>query len=372
MKVLSYLLQKEFLQIFRDKIILVMMFGLPTMQLIIIPFAMDFDVKHVNLVVLDNDHSSMSQRLISKINSSGYFHIVGTADSYRQGLDYIEHENADIVLEIPPAFERKLVREGRQEIGLFIDAINGNKAGLGSNYLMRVIGDFNEDISLRFRTEKTPGSNPGIQTENMVWYNPHGEYKYYMVPGVLVLLLTLIGGFISALNIVREKEMGTIEQINVSPVQKWQFILGKLIPFWVVGMIIFSVGLLVQWIVYGIVPAGSFLVLYLFAGIYLVALLGFGLLVSTFTSTQLQAMFVAFFFMMIFMLMSGLFTSVDSMPSWARTIANLTPITHFVKVVRMIVLKGSGFADIKTEFLYQFLFAVVLNGWAILNYRKTS
>jgi len=372
MKVLSYLLQKEFLQIFRDKIILIMMFGLPTMQLIIIPFAMDFDVKHVNLVVLDNDHSGMSQRLISKINSSGYFHIVGTAASYRQGLDYIEHENADIVMEIPPAFERKLVREGRQEIGLFIDAINGNKAGLGSSYLMRVIGDFNEDISLRFRNEKTSVSNAGIQTENMVWYNPHGEYKYYMVPGVLVLLLTLIGGFISSLNIVREKEMGTIEQINVSPVQKWQFILGKLIPFWVVGMIIFSVGLLVQWIFYGIVPAGSFLVLYLFAGIYLVALLGFGLLVSTFTSTQLQAMFVAFFFMMIFMLMSGLFTSVDSMPAWARTISNLTPITHFVKVVRMIVLKGSGFADIKTEFLYQFLFAVVLNGWAILNYRKTS
>ena len=372
MKVLSYLLQKEFLQIFRDRIILIMMFGLPTMQLIIIPFAMDFDVKHVNLVVLDNDHSSMSQRLISKINSSGYFHIVGIAASYRQGLDYIEHENADIVLEIPPAFERKLIREGRQEIGLFIDAINGNKAGLGSNYLMRVIGDFNDDISLRFRAENTPVSNACIQTENMVWYNPHGEYKYYMVPGVLVLLLTLIGGFISALNIVREKEMGTIEQINVSPVQKWQFILGKLIPFWVVGMIIFSVGLLVQWIVYGIVPSGSFLVLYLFAGIYLVALLGFGLLVSTFTSTQLQAMFVAFFFMMIFMLMSGLFTSVDSMPAWARTISNLTPITHFVKVVRMIVLKGSGFADIKTEFLYQFLFAVALNGWAILNYRKTS
>jgi ABC-2 type transport system permease protein len=182
----------------------------------------------------------------------------------------------------------------------------------------------------------------------------------------------MIGGFITALNIVKEKETGTIEQINVTPVRKWEFIAGKLIPFWIIGMIVFTLGVLVCRLVYGIFPQGNIALLYLFAAIYLVALLGFGLLISTFCDNQIQAMFVAFFFMMIFMLMSGLFTSVESMPLWARTISRLTPITHFIRVVRMIILKGSGLADVKAELLYTIAFAVILNAWAIWNYRKTT
>ena len=192
-----------------------------------------------------------------------------------------------------------------------------------------------------------------------------------MVPGILVLLLTLIGGFLTALNIVKEKEIGTIEQINVTPIKKWEFILGKLIPFWIVGMIVFTVSLIVMYLVYGIFPKGSLAVLYLFAAVYLVALLGLGLLISTFADTQLQAMFVAYFFMMIFMLMSGFFTSVESMPGWARTMSDFTPVTHFIRVVRLIVLKGSGLKDVSPELLYLGGFAVVLNSLAIFNYRKT-
>jgi len=193
-----------------------------------------------------------------------------------------------------------------------------------------------------------------------------------MVPGILVLLLTLIGGFLTALNIVKEKEIGTIEQINVTPIKKWEFILGKLIPFWIVGMIVFTVGLIAMYVVYGIFPKGSIPVLYLFAAVYLVALLGFGLLISTFSNNQLQAMFIAFFFMMIFMMMSGFFTSIDSMPDWAKRISKFTPVTYFIDVVRLIVLKGSGFAEVKTQFYYLLIFAAVLNGAAIFNYRKTS
>jgi ABC-2 type transport system permease protein len=193
-----------------------------------------------------------------------------------------------------------------------------------------------------------------------------------MVPGILVLLLTLIGGFITALNIVREKEIGTIEQINVSPIKKWQFILGKLIPFWIVGMVVFTIGLIVMYLFYGIFPMGSIALLYSFAAVYMVALLGFGLLISTFSNSQLQAMFVAFFFMMIFMLMSGFFTSIDSMPDWAKTASGFTPVTHFIAVVRLIVLKGSGFAQVKMELLYLVGFAALLNGAAIINYRKTN
>lgn len=371
MSVLKFILEKEFRQIARDKTILAMMFVMPTIQLVILPLAMNFDVKNINVSIVDHDHSSLSRQLIIKVGASGYFRYVNVAPSYREALTDIQSGKADVIIEVPSAFERNLVREGNQKIGVSIDAINGTKALLGGSYLASVIADFTNDFPLNGNvTVVSPPNHIDIRYSN--WFNPEGEYRFYIVPGVLVLLLTMIGGFLSALNIVREKESGTIEQINVTPIKKWEFILGKLIPFWVVGMVVFSVGLVVAWAVYGIVSKGSLLLLYSFAGLYLVALLGFGLLISTYSNNQLQAMFVAFFFMMIFMLMSGLFTSVESMPSWARTIANLTPITHFIKVVRMIVLKGSGFADIQLEFLYQLIFATILNGWAIWNYRKTS
>lgn len=373
MKVLRFILQKEFRQIFRDKTILAMMFIIPTIQLIILPLAANFEVKNVNLAYVDHDHSIYSQELAEKIAASGYFHIVSSPESYEKGLEQIEYANADLVLEIPNGFEKNLVREGNQKVNLSVDAINGTKASIGGAYLVSVISDFNNNLDINMKVPKNKASPAAkISIESSNWYNPRAEYKYYMVPGILVLLLTMIGGFITALNIVKEKEIGTIEQINVTPIKKWQFILGKLIPFWIVGMIVFTIGLTVMYIIYGIFPKGSLLVLYLFAAVYLIALLGLGLLISTFADTQLQAMFIAFFFMMVFMLMSGFFTSVDSMPDWSRTLSSFTPVTHFIKVVRLIVLKGSGLSEIKNELGYLAIFAVVLNGFAIWNYKKTS
>lgn len=374
MKTLGFILQKEFRQILRDKTILAMMFVMPTFQLVILPLAANFEVKNINVAYVDHDHSSYSRQLRNKIASSGYFRMAGSPGSYKEGLGMVEYGKADLIVEIPSGFERNLVREGSQKVNLSVDAINGTKASLGGAYLVAVLADFNNNLDINMKLTGNRAAEPPakISVASSNWYNPRAEYKYFMVPGILVILLTMIGGFITALNIVKEKEIGTIEQINVTPIQKWQFILGKLIPFWIVGMVVFTIGLLVMYIVYGIFPKGSLLVLYLFAAVYLVALLGLGLLISTFADTQLQAMFIAFFFMMIFMLMSGLFTSTDSMPEWARTLSNATPVTHFIKVVRLIVLKGSGFSEIKNELGYLVIFAAILNGLAIWNYRKTT
>src|SRR5690606_8178537 len=203
-------------------------------------------------------------------------------------------------------------------------------------------------------------------------FNPSMNYRFYMVPGILALLVTMIGAYMCALNIVKEKEVGTIEQINVTPIKKHQFILGKLIPFWVIGMMVFTVGLFgIGWLVYGIVPAGNLLLLYGYLSIYLIAVLGLGLLISTYSETQQQAMSVVFFFMMIIILVGGLFTPIDSMTQWAYWITQLSPITYFIEVMRMIVLTGSGFADILYHFLAMVGFALALNGWAVLNYKKT-
>lgn len=176
----------------------------------------------------------------------------------------------------------------------------------------------------------------------------------------------------SGLNIVKEKEIGTIEQINVSPIKKYHYILGKLIPFWLIGLVVFSIGFfIISWGVYGIKPQGSIGLLYFYLALFLVAVLGLGLLISTYSETQQQSMSVSFFFMMLFVLMSGMFTSIDSMPPWAQFIARCSPVTYFMEVVRMIVLKGSTLADIRGHIFITLGFAVFFNVWAILNYRKT-
>lgn len=363
MRTLRLLLEKEFKQIFRDKGLLPVIFIMPLIQLLIMPLAANFDIKNINLAVIDHDHSSYSRQLITKIGASGYFRIVSNNNSFPDAMDQIESEKADIILEIPAKFEEHLVREGTQPVYLAADAINGTKAGLGSAYLNTIIADYNREKGL---------PQPAIDIRSSNWFNPYMNYRLYMVPGILVLLVTMVCGFISSLNIVKEKEIGTIEQINVTPVKKWEFIMGKMIPFWIIGMIDFTLGLLVAWLIYGIIPVGSLLLLYAFLSVYLVAMLGFGLLISTYSNTQLQAMFVTFFFIMIFILMSGLFISVDNMPPWGKMIARMTPVTYFIDVMRMIVLKGSRFSDISRSLGIVAIFAIVLNGWAILNYRKTS
>ncbi|HXA01586.1 MAG TPA: ABC transporter permease, partial [Cytophagaceae bacterium] len=329
-------------------------------------------IKNINITFVDHDQSSYSQKLRSKILSSGYFRLSANVASYQEAFHLIENDETDVILEIPERFEEDLIRGGTQKLFIAVDAINGVKAGLGGAYLASIIGDFNNDIQLQWQQPGRSLSSPIIDVATSFWYNPLMIYFILMVPGILVNLLTSIGGMTSSLNIVKEKEMGTIEQINVTPIKKHHFILGKLIPFAVLGLAVFTIGLLIGRFVYGIIPLGNILLLYLFAIDYMFALLGFGLLISTYCTTQQQAISLIFFFIMIFNLMSGLFTPVDSMPDWARTIAHLIPTTYFIEVMRMIVIKGSGIPDVWYQFCVIFLIGIVLNSWAVTNYKKTS
>lgn len=360
---LRYLLEKEFKQIRRDRFMPKIIFIIPIMQLIILPFAANFEMRNINLSVVDNDRSVTSGQLVDKVLSSGYFRQTDESVRYDEALASIESNESDIILEIPSGFERDLGREGQADILIAANAVNGTKGGLGSSYLSSIIQDFNREKGL------IPGqAGRGVTSINL--FNPHLNYKVYMVPGIMVFLLTIIGGSISALNIVSEKEKGTIEQINVSPVPKTLFLLSKLIPFWVIGFVLLTVAIVVARLVYGLVPEGSFGVIYLFAAVYLIAFTGFGLAISSFSSTQQQAMFTAFFFLIIFALLSGLFTPISSMPEWAQKITLLNPVRYFVEVMRMVYLKGSHFTDLRWHFLVVCLFAVFFNILAIISYRK--
>ena len=360
MRTLKFLLRKEFRQIFRNTTILRMIIAMPIIQLLVMPLAADFEIKNINIAVIDHDKSTYSRQLIDKIIASGYF-------------KQFEKDKADLMIEIPTRFETDLIRNNTNNLFIAVNAINGTKATVGSAYLNNIISDYNGEVRLKWNTPARFSAVPTIEITSLNWFNPFLNYQFYMVPGILVVLVTMVGAYMCALNIVKEKEVGTIEQINVTPIKKVHFILGKLIPFWVIGMFVFSLGLFgVARFVYHIVPLGSLVTLYLFLSIYLIALLGIGLLISTYSNNQQQAMSVAFFFMMIFMLMSGLFTSVDSMPQWAKWIAACNPVTYFIDIVRLVVLKGSAVGQIKTQFIVITGMAIFFNSWAILNYRKTS
>ena len=372
MRTLKFLLQKEFRQIFRDPSIIRIIFVMPVIQLLILPWAADYEIKDIRLSIIDHDHSSYSRQLISKVTATNYFLLDQYSDSYAQSEKEMERGKVDIALEIPADFERTLIKENEAPVFLSVNAVNGTKAGLGSAYLQSIIRDFNSEVRLKWI--QMPRFSPELQIDVVTanWFNPLMNYKFFMVPGILAVLLTMVGASLSALNIVKEKEIGTIEQINVTPIKKYHFILGKLIPFWVIGLVILSIGLTIAWLVYGIVPLGSFLVIYCFAALYLLTVLGLGLLISTVTNNQQQAMLISFFLIMVFVLLGGLYTSIDSMPGWAKAITKINPVAYFVEVIRMVVLKGSGFADISHHMLTMLGFAIVLNGWAIYSYKKRS
>jgi ABC-2 type transport system permease protein len=372
MRILKFLLQKELRQISRDPSIIVILFIMPMIQLLILPLAADYEIKNINLGVVDHDHSEYSRTMINKITASGYFRLKDYSATYQQGLHAIELDKTDLVLEIPPQFERDLVKDNSATLLVAVNAINGVKAGLGAAYIQEIIADYNQDVRTKWIQVPRFDPQPTIEAVSSDWYNPNMNYRVFMVPGILVMLVTMIGSSFAANNIVREKEMGTIEQINVSPIKKTQFILGKLIPFWMLAMCVLTVGLLIARFVYGIVPLGHYSTIYIFASIYLVAILGLGLLLSTYAQTQQQSMLVSFFVTMIFNLMSGLYTPIESMPAWAQMITKFNPVSYFIEVMRMVMLKGSGLPDIKYQILALIGFAVFFNSWAILNYRKRS
>ncbi len=367
-----FLLRKEFKQIFRNKAILALILVMPVMQLLILPLAADYEIKNINLIVIDHDHSTVSRELLSTIIASGYFKLVDYNQSYNRSLNFLKSDKSDLILEIPANFEKDLIRENSRKVFIAVNAINGTKANLGASYLNSIIIDYNKTLVNKIAKISLSNNTGVIDVESSNWFNPQMNYRSFMVPGILAILVTMVGGFLTALNIVKEKEAGTIEQINVTPIRKHIFILGKLIPFWILGNVVFSLGLTISWLIYGIDPQGSLVTLYIFIWIYLLAVLGFGLLISTYSETQQQAMFVMFFFMMVFILMGGLFTSIESMPGWAKVIAYINPVTYIIEVFRMVILKGSTIKDILPHISIIAFIALVLNFWAVLHYKKTT
>ena len=373
MKTILFIIQKEFKQIFRDKSMLQLIFILPILQLLILSNAATFDVKNIAITFVDNNQSRESRELISAFDASTYFNVTESYFSENKAIEEMQKGKTDIIVNIPVNFNRNLQKDKKGSISVNINAIDAATAGVENVYVTQIVSAYNKNIQIQ---SKYISENKEVEQNIMVipsfWYNNTLNYKTFMVPGILVLLVTMLTLFLSSMNIVREKELGTLEQINVTPIKKYQFIIGKLFPFWVLGLVILTVGLIISKVVFNVPMLGNILLVYGFTSIYLLLILGFGLFISNHTETQQQAMFIAWFFMVIFILMSGLFTPIESMPKWAQNITLLNPIRYYVEFIRMVLLKGSGFVEVLNNLLIIFGFAVVVNGLAVWSYNAES
>lgn len=372
MSTLKFLLEKEFKQFFRNPFLPRTLVFMPIMIILIMPFAATMDVRNINIAFVLNEQSPLTNRLVQKVSSSEYFHLVEVTSSPKEAQSMIEKGTADMIIEVPIGFEKKLTREGKGNILLSINSVNGAKGGIGSSYIATLLNDF----ALEMRDELAPvvlsSSTPVIQIVPRYLFNASLSYRTYMIPALITILLTLLCSFLPALNIVSEKEAGTIEQINVTPVSKFTFIIAKLLPYWIMGFLVFTIAMILTCWVWGLIPVGNVATIYLIAIIYVFAMSGFGLVISNYSGTMQQAMFVIFFFMIVLMMMSGLFTPFRSMPLWAQYITAINPLRYLIEAMRMVYLKGSGIQDIARNLAALIGFAVFFLLWSVQSYKKSN
>ena len=343
--ILKYLIQKEFIQFRRNAFLPKLVLIYPIVIMCVMPWVMNMEVKNIRVTVVDNDHTTFSRRLLHDIEYSNYFLFNGQKGTYDEGLKDIESGDADIVTVIPKDYERNIVA-GR----------------IGASYMTSIVST-TRNTNIRALEKK-------ISTLNL--YNKKLDYKVFMIPALMGVVLMLMCGFLPALNIVGEKEAGTIEQINVTPVSKWTFILSKLIPYWIIGVFVMTACIVLSWAVYGITCEGHLFWMYLLSILLALIFSAIGLVISNYSNNMQQAMFVMWFVVVCLMLLSGLFTPVRSMPDWAQAITIANPMHYFIDGMRTVFVRGGGFSGIVHQLSVLFVFALATGSWAVWSYRKTS
>jgi ABC-2 type transport system permease protein len=346
-------------------------------QLAVLANAATFEVRAAHLVVVDEDRSATSRGLVDRMRAAGRFELVQATASAERADEAMLRREAGVILRVPRDFERDLVRTHTAPVQLILNAEDGAAAGVTLSYAQRIVADYAAELASTFRVSTSPGDGPvpgqgRLDVRARGWYNPELDYRFFMVPGILVQLVTIVGTLLTALNIVREKELGTLEQLNVTPVTRGQFIAAKLIPLWSLGLVALTIGMLVARFLFHVPVRGSVLLVFATASVYLLAALGVGLLVSTMVSTQQQAMFVTFFIVLVYLLMSGLFTPVRSMPAWAQWIAQVNPVMHFIEIMRAVMLRGAGLREIARSLGVLSLIAVGVFSLSVRQYAKRT
>lgn len=370
----AVLLKKELLQIFRDRFMLRVVLLLPVIQLLVLPLAADYDIKNFRMAAIDRDHSPLSRRLLTKLQAGGYFSLVEGSASWSEAERLIQQGTVDMVVEVPVDFERNVVLGRSPEVSVHVSAINGLSAGVASGYVQSIVADFVQELAderlISVETDNRAKFPVQVRAVAQEWYNPRFDYKTVIVPGILALLITIAGLSMTAMNSVKEKERGTIEQLNVTPMSRTLYMLAKMTPFLLISLVQFTIGLILARTVYAVPIEGSLLTLYGVVALYLLGVLCLGFVLSNFSETQVQVIFPTFFIMMILILMSGLFTPIESMPDWAQQVNVVNPVAHVIASIKMVLVKGSSAADLVPHWVGLGAFAVVMGVLSVVTFRK--
>jgi ABC-2 type transport system permease protein len=368
--ILKYLLEKEFKQFFRNPFLPRLTALFPVMVMLVIPWIATMDVKDIRVAVADMDRSTYSAQLAGDIGASSCFILADVSSGYGAAMEHVAAGRADAAVEIPAGFEKDLLLKGTTPVRVAINTVNGMKGILGGGYLGAVMAAFSQKTASGGASLQTAAAVPRVECIVENRYNPLLDYKLFMIPALMIILLIVMCGFLPALNIVSEKERGTIEQINVTPVPRYLFIFAKLIPYWLMGMAVLTICMALAYFVYGLYPAGNVGVICLFSFLFILSMSGLGLVVSNHSSAMQQAMLVMFFFIMVFQLMSGLLTPIRSMPEWAQWLTVFNPARYYIRMMRLIYLKGGGMSDLTAELSALSGFVLFFGLWAVWSYRK--
>jgi ABC-2 type transport system permease protein len=373
-KRLKQLLIKEFHQMLRDPRMRAMIFFAPVLQMIVFSYAITNDVMNIRMAVLDNNKSVASRELIDRFASSRYFKIAQVLDSDREIDDVLDRGTSRVVLNIPSDFEENIISGKTAVIQILADGTDSNTTSIVFAYSNTILGEYMQDLLIeRFGKLPVAVDPPSlVKIESRAWYNHNLESRYYFVPSVITLMLILIGMILASISIVREKETGTIEQIMVTPVGRFEFILGKTIPYLIVGYIVMTLMLVIMMLIFGVYPKGNLLFLYIMAGVYITGNLGLALFISTTASTQQQALLTSFFILMPAVLLSGFIMPVANMPPIVQYATWLNPMRWFMDIIRGVIMKGAGPASIIKPVIGQTCLAVLFIGIAALSFRKTA
>ncbi len=370
---LKQMLIKEFIQVFRDKRTRFVLFGPPIIQMLIFGYAATFEIHHVPTVVLDLDHSQESRDLISRFTSSPYFDVQRQLTDYRQIGDLIDRGEATVGLEINAGFAQNLRKGQTAPLQVIVDATNSNTALIASGYISQIALAFAQDYQQDRISRISPQiieKIPSVQLEPRPWYNPDLRSRWFFVPGIIGSLTLVLVVTLTAFAVVREREIGTLEQIMVTPIHPAEFILGKTLPFFLIGLFDVSLIATVGTLWFQVPFRGQILVLFAGAILFLLCMLGVGLLISTVSSTQQQAMVTAFFFIMPAITFSGFGFPISTMPQWLQYLTYLSPLRYFLIVLRGTYLKGVGMAILWPQMLAMAALGISLLTVAVLRFHK--
>ena len=370
MQQLMYMLKKEFKQIFRSKEMIGIIFGIPLIQMIVLGFAITTDVKNIDLIIADFDNSKTSREIISAFKHTKEFNLIGYASSVKEIEDAIQNWDAKIGIVIPKNFGKEYTINQKPQLQVLVDGVDGNTAGVSLGYAQGVLTKFAQKELNNPANMQILRNVHLVQTKDRMWYNLNLESVQFMVPGIIVLLLTVITMMLSAMSLVREKEIGTLEQLMVTPLTRLQLLFGKILPFLILAFVAAAIVTFWAKIIFGVEVQGSFFVLALLAIIYLFTTLGIGIFISTITTTQQQAMFVAWFIMVFTLLMSGFFVPIENMPKLLQYTTYLNPMRYFVYIIRDVIQKGAELKYLLQDVIPLTIYGLAIFVFSVLKFQK--